>query len=212
MTAALVWVPCSRCGAACVCTPSRWLQALCQSCRPAPAIAPHSVPWRPTIARVLPGELGAILPSPIERRAAAERPAPRYRVLTPSRDATPDEIGKGPRAVLTALSENGDLTHVTYACAEDTERGELVRTIVVRVLGSGYGGWEEGAWSSGLATHPRPHLCGTLDEWLQHVRGLDYVPPSCPRCGRTPVRIKNDGQPYAHTRQGWHPPLRQECT
>lgn len=217
MTAALTWVPCCRCGAACVSTPARWLQALCQGCRPAPVVSARSVPWRPTIARVPPGQIGAILPSKqdradaelIERTRAARK---RYRVLTPSRDAAPDEIGKGPRTVLKALHDDGwVVARATYACAEDTERGELVRTIVVRVLGAGYAGWEEGAWVSGLAAYPRPHLCATLDEWLQHVRGMDYVPPSCPRCGRA-VRIKNDGQPYTHTRAGWHPPLRQECT
>lgn len=200
MTSALAWVPCSRCGAACVSTPARWLQALCQACRPAPVVT--VVPWRPTIARVLPGELGAVLPGRLDRadaelvertRAARER----YRVLVPSRPAEPSEIGKGPRAVLALLPDVLD-DEVTYACAEDTERGELVRSIVVRVLGAGYGSWEEGAWSSGLATHPSPHLCGSLDEWLQHVRGLDWTPPSCPRCGRMGVRVRGDGEPYKH--------------
>jgi hypothetical protein len=184
-----------------VSTPARWTQALCQGCRPAPVVT--VVPWRPTIARVLPGELGAILPGRLDRADAelVERTRiakERHRVLTPSRPATPEEIGRGVRAVLTLLSENGDRIHITHACAEDTERGELLRSIVVRVLGAGYGAWEEGAWSSGLAAYPRAHLCGSLDEWLQHVRGLDWTPPSCARCGRLGVRVRGDGEPYKH--------------
>lgn len=273
MTAALAWVPCCRCGAACVSTPARWLQALCQACRPAPVdpangsivdtgdarltyakspcldcsapvfhipgwAQPRCLdcsrrkfdlddnlwfkpigPWHPTIARVLPGELGAILPyirdrADVDRRAGQEAARERYRVLVPSRPAEGHEIGKGPRAAIDQLQDGvgPQVVWATYACAEDTERGELLRTIVVRVPGQGYGAWEEGAWSSGLAAHPRPHLCGSLDEWLNHVRGLDWAPPSCPRCGRLGVRVRGNGEPYKHTRADWRIPLRMECT
>lgn len=219
MTSALAWVPCCRCGAACVSTPARWLQALCQACRPAPVVT--VVPWHPTIARVLPGELGAILPGRLDRadaelvertRAARER----YRVLVPSRPEPPELIGRGPRAALDVLHGDGFVVAwATYSCAEDTERGELLRTIVVRVPNRGYGAWEEGAWSSGLAAHPTPHICRSLDEWLNHVRGLGWAPPPsppCSRCGRLGVRVRGDGEPYKHTRADWRIPLRMECT
>lgn len=202
------------CRTPCVSTPLRWQLARCWRCLPAPLVPRVGLtPWRPTIARVLRGELAPVLPPPVNRKEAeqAERVAAaarRYRVLTPARAARPDEIGAAARA---ALRQLGDPAYATYSVAEDTERGELLRSIAVRAPRAGYAVWENGLWSSALAAYPTPHLCGSLDEWLLHVRGLEWTPPSCPRCGRT-VKIKNDGQTYAHTRAGWHPPLRQECT
>lgn len=209
MSVVLTTVPCARCAAPCLATPAAWLTglALCQRCRPAPVPPlPGTVPWRPTIARVLPGELGAIVAydgrTKKERESAATQAVDRarMRVLVPAREATPDEIGRGVRAMVDQLQDGmgHQACRVTYSCAEDTERGELVRSVAVRVPAGGYAVWENDRWSSGLSAHPSPHLCGSLDEWINHVRGLNWTPPSCPRCGRVGVRMTQTGQPYKH--------------
>lgn len=206
MSVVLTAVPCARCAAPCLATPTAWLTgiALCQRCRPAPVPPlPGTVPWRPTIARALPGELGAVVPhdgrTKKERESAAAYALERVRmrVLVPAREATPDEIGRGARAIIDELRFTSRVS-VTYSCAEDTERGELVRSIAIRVPAGGYAVWENNRWSSGLSAHPSPHLCGSLDEWINHVRGLDWTPPPCPRCGRVGVRMTQAGLPYKH--------------
>jgi hypothetical protein len=189
--------------------------ALCQRCRPAPIVAPHSVPWRPTIARVLPGELGAILPRPRPRkdveqleRWAAERE--RYRTLVAGREATVAEMPKScvsaRKQIMGAAGWRRD--RLTYWLVEDTERGELVHSValvtVVRivsdmrlsaVLAAGF--WENGAWSGGIIRTPLPFAPAALNEWITRARGEAWSPPSCLRCGRT-VRMRGDGETYKH--------------
>jgi hypothetical protein len=209
MTVALTWVPCRQCGEACVSTPARCWQALCWRCRPAPVIAAHSVPWRPTIARVLPGELGPVIPhdgrTTKERESAAKLAAERlrYRVLVPARPAQRHEI---PAAALAAIDELQDgrgpqCVWATYAQAEDTERAELVRSIALASVVDNVKGvafWENGRWSSGMTLSPTHHSCTTLDEWIVRAQGEEWTPPSCPRCGRVGVKMRQDGQPYKH--------------
>lgn len=217
MTVALVWVPCCRCGEACVSTPARCWQALCWRCRPAPAL--QVIPWRPTIARVLPGELGAVVPhdgrTKKERESAAKLAVERarYRVLVPSRTAQRDET---PQACVDAARQlmraRGWLwDSVTYAQAEDTERAELVRSIALTTIVGNVKGvafWENGRWAGGMTLSPTHHSCGTLDEWIARARGEEWEPPSCPRCGRAGVKTRQDGQTYKHDRIN----TKEECT
>ncbi len=209
MTVALTWVPCRQCGEACVSTPARCWQALCWRCRPAPVIAPHSVPWRPTIARVLPGELGAVVPhdgrTTKERESAAKLAVERarYRVLVSARPAQRDEM---PAAALAAIDELQDgrgpqCVWATYAQAEDTERAELVRSIALATVVDNIKGvafWENARWSGGMTLSPMHHSCSTLDEWIARARGEEWTPPSCPRCGRLGVKTRQDGATYKH--------------
>lgn len=212
MSVALAWVPCCKCSAPCVSTPARWQLALCQYCRPAPVIAPHAVPWRPTIARVAIGELAPVVPhdgrTAKERESAAKLAAERgrYRVLTPARPAERHEM---PQAAVDARKEvmgapGWRADRMTYAVAEDTERGELVRSVALVTLVGPWRGvafWENGQWSVGMTVAPAHHRCTTVDEWITRARGEAWTPPSCPRCGRI-VRLKLDGQPYIHNRIG----------
>jgi hypothetical protein len=207
MTVALTWVPCRQCGEACVSTPARCWQALCWRCRPAPVL--RGSPWRPTIARVLPGELGPVVPhdgrTAKERESAAKLAVERlrYRVLVPARPAQRHEI---PAAALAAIDELQDgrgpqCVWATYAQAEDTERAELVRSIALASVVDNVKGvafWENGRWAGGMTLSPTHHSCATLDEWLARARGEEWVPPSCPRCGRVGVKTRQDGQPYKH--------------
>jgi len=211
MGVALAWAPCSRCGAPCVTTPARWQLALCQNCRPAPAIPPHSVPWRPTLPRILLGELGPVVPhdgrTAKERESAAKLAVERqrYRVLVPARPAQRDEL---PAAAISMIDmfPGG---RATFAMAEDTERGVLMRSVAlwlarpVRAVAF----WEDGRWSSGHIMGPYFRRCAGADEWIARARGEAWTPPSCPRCGRTGVKTRQDGQTYKHkTIEG------EECT
>jgi hypothetical protein len=205
MTVALTWVPCRQCGEACVSTPARCWQALCWRCRPAPVIAAHSVPWRPTVARVLPGELGAVVPhdgrTAKERESAAKLAAERarYRVLVPARpavyaDAVPQACVDASRQLMGAKGWLWD--SITYAQAEDTERAELVRSIALATVVDNVKGvafWENGRWAGGMTLSPTHHSCSTLDEWITRARGEEWTPPSCPRCGRLGVKTRQDG-------------------
>lgn len=224
MSVALVWAPCARCAAPTLSTPARWTLALCQACRPAPYVAPHSVPWRPTIARVLPGEglaPEAILRAPRARkdveqavRLAFERN--RYRTLVAGREAAPAEIGRSCAEARKAVmgAPGWRLDRVTYWMAEDTERGELVHGLalvtVVRivpdipstaVLAAGF--WENQRWQGGIVRRPVAYAPASLEEWIARARGEPWTPPPptpqvpCLRCGRE-VRLRTDGQPYKH--------------
>jgi len=207
MTVALTWVPCGQCGEACVSTPARCWQALCWRCRPAPAL--RVVPWRPTLARVLPGEHGAVVPhdgrTKAERVSAAKLAVERarYRVLVPARPAQRHEM---PAAAVDARKEvmgagGWRWDSVTYAQAEDTERAELIRSIALATIVGNVKAvafWENGRWSSGMTLSPTHHSCTTLDEWVTRARGEEWTPPSCPRCGRSGVKTRQDGQTYKH--------------
>lgn len=178
---------------------------------------------------MLPGERGAILPRPRPRKDVeqAERWAlerDRFRTLVAGREASDAEIGPSCAAARRAVrgAAGWRLDRVTYWLAEDTERGELVHGLalvtVVRivpelqataVLAAGF--WENQRWQGGIVRTPVPYAPSTLDEWVARARGEAWTPPSCPRCGRTGVRTRQDGQPYAHQRAGWRVPLRLEC-
>src|SRR5207253_2533941 len=134
MGVTLAWVPCCQCGTPCVSTPTRWPLARCWRCLPTPLVPRVGLtPWRPTIARVLPGELGPIVPhdgrTVKERESAAALAAARerYRVLVSARPAERSEM---PQAAVDARkgimgAPGWRLDRMTYALAEDTERGEL---------------------------------------------------------------------------------------
>lgn len=215
MAIALVWAPCCRCGASCVSTPPRWQQALCATCLPAPT-AHHTVGavrWRPTVARVAVGELGPVVAH--DGRTAKEREGAaklvleraRYRALVPARPAQRDEM---PAAAVDARKEimgapGWRADRMTFALAEDTEHGALVRSIaLVTLVGPWLSAafWEDGRWSVGMTMAPVHHHCATADEWVARARGEAWTPPSCPRCGRIGVKTRQDGQTYQHNRIG----------
>lgn len=219
MTVALVWVPCSRCGEACVSAPERWTAARCWKCLPAPLVPRVGlVPWRPVVPRMLPGELGPVLPydgrTVKERESATKLAAERarYRVLVPARSAARDELSSGARCALGAMEAlPGAVARATFALAEDTERSELVRSVALVVIVGGIKAvafWENGRWSSGHIMAPYFRRCPGQDEWMARVRGEAWVPPSCPRCGRLGVKTRQDGQTYKHDKIN----TREECT
>lgn len=219
MSVALAWVPCHRCGTPCVSVPERWQLAQCYRCLPAPLVPRVGLtPWRPTIARVLPGELGPVVAhdgrTVKERESATALAAARsrYRVLVPARPAERSEM---PKSLVDARkgimgAPGWRLDRLTYAMAEDTERGELMHTVaLVTVVGAtlAVAFWEGGRWASGHIMAPYHRRCPTADEWYVRARGELWTPPSCPRCGRLGVKTRQDGATYKHkTTDG------EECT
>lgn len=158
---------------------------------------------------MLPGELGAVVPhdgrTTKERESAAKLAAERrrYRVLVPARPARRDEMPAAALAAIDALQDGRGPQRVwaTYAQAEDTERAELVRSIALASVVDNIKGvafWEDGRWAGGMTLSPTHHSCGTFDEWLARARGEEWVPPSCPRCGRVGVKTRQDGATYKH--------------
>lgn len=127
-----------------------------------------------------------------------------YRVLIPTRDATPSQIPAGAAAVRAAAEQAGRRVRVTYALAEELATGRMVHSCAVRVAGLGYAIWRDGSFSGAWPNVGAAHFAAL-------VAGALYVPPAprtppptgpCPRCGRS-VRwkLKPTVEPYAHNRE-----------
>jgi hypothetical protein len=156
--------------------------------------------WHPTIARVLPGELGPML--------ARQRPdaAPTPQVLRPAADMSAD--AGLPSAVRGLLQLAGVGARVTAAVAVRPDGG-IVASLAVRVRGTGFAVYtrgEDGAWGTAGAVLGVPHLRRVgVTEFAAALAGVEYVPPAprapaaktiCPGCGAE-VSTTKDGKIYA---------------
>lgn len=196
----MVEVSCWRCGAPTAQAAGWTGLQLCPGCRRVqhrlPADSPVT-PWRPTIARVLPGEFGA----PIDRQRSSAAPAPTHRVIVPMRDALGAELDCA-RPLIDMLTAAGRFwTYATYAMAEEIATATLVESIAVRfTLPDGRRGvalWWDWRWHGALLAGG-PGLI-TREHLEALITGAPWPPPAvvCPRCG-TAVRQNADGSPRAH--------------
>jgi hypothetical protein len=117
-----------------------------------------------------------------------------YRVLIPARPAATAEIPRGAASVASLAAQHELPATLTYALAEETATGALVRSCAVRigrpVVAAAV--WINGAIKSAFVRHDGVLRKVALAELEAGLRGEQYAPPAprpaaprgpCPRCG-----------------------------
>lgn len=134
----------------------------------------------------------------------------RYRVITPARPATPEQIPTACAKLAVSLAGAGhapeDIT-ITYALAEDLKLERPVSSVALRVRHFGYAIWRDGKPLTAQLADPLLRTC-SITEFSALALGKSYTRPKppepalrgpCPRCGKEVSWKKDPFEPYAHT-------------